>query len=240
MKKYLLSLFLVFGVCSIYAQTELSEVNFDRIPFKKVRHYIQTQMRQNITCTDDLVPSFTKEIIPDSCSEQICTYELPVAMDEAWRAYTSVKPDKAWNGRKARLAMLVNKIKHTIIYPGDACDKIDTGQVVYLNLRVLKGVTNVGVAFEVINIDEQNKVLEFSYLEGNKSLGKQQLYFEETVQGTTQLKHVSYYKSDSKFRDKYLYPYFHKRFTNEFHRNMVQAIQQQELPENLHLTYQTP
>lgn len=236
MKKILFTALFVGVAFSLFGQAKLSDINFERIPFKKVRHYIQTQIMHNVRSTDDLVPSFSKEVIPDSCSEQVCMYELPVSIDLAWEAYSSLQPDKAWNGRKAKLAMLVNKIKKTIFYPGDAYDKIDTGQVVYLNLRVLNGVTNVGVAFEVINIDEQNHVLEFSYLKGNKSLGKQQLYFSEHEGGTTLLKHVSYFKSDSKFRDKFLYPYFHKRFTNEFHRNMVHNLQSTQAGDDLDLT----
>lgn len=236
MKKILFTALLVGIACSAYGQANLSDINFDRVPFKKVRHYIQTQILHNVKSTDDLVPSFSKEVIPDSCSEQVCMYELPVPMKEAWEAYSGLQPDMAWNGKKAKLAILINKIKKTFMYPGDTYEKIDTGQVVYLNLRVLRGVTNVGVAFEIINIDEQNHVLEFSYLEGNKSVGKQQLYFTDNDNATTSLKHVSYFKSNSKFRDKFLYPFFHKRFTNEFHRNMVHNLQSTEAVDNLDLT----
>lgn len=237
MKKFLLAALLAGYFVSSYGQTNLSDINFDRIPFKKVRHYIKSQILQNVKSTDDLVPSYAKEITPDSCYKQVCTYVLPCSMEDSWNVYTTVKPNNAWNGRKVRLGMLVDKIKQTIVYPGDICDIIDTGQVVYLNLRVLEGVTNVGVAFEVINIDKQAHMLEFSYLKGNKSLGKQQLHFSENPDGTTHLVHVSYFKSNSKFRDKFLYPYFHKRFTNEFHRNMAQSLESKELNEFNNLTY---
>lgn len=235
MKKVFVLVSLLACAFPVFSQVNLNEVNFNRIPFKKVRAYIHTQILHNIKSSDDLVPSYEKDVVPESLSDQTCSYKLPVSVETAWEAYSLAMPDKAWNGRKARLGMLVNKPANKVYYPGDRCEAIDTGQVVYLNLRVLKGVLNLGMAFEIINIDENNHILEFSYIKGNKSLGKQQLFFAENEDGTTELTHVSYFKSESGFRDKFLYPYFHKRFTNEFHRNMSRSIvsEQNSSPDNL-------
>jgi hypothetical protein len=93
-----------------------------------------------------------------------------------------------------------------------------------MNLRLLKGILNVPVAFEIINIDPGKLVVELSYIEGNKTRGKQTLHFFDNGDGRTRIVHMSYFKSDSFVRDAFFYPLFHKKFIREFHNVMKQNI----------------
>jgi hypothetical protein len=44
--------------------------------------------------------------------------------------------------------------------------------------------------------------------------------------------HVSYYKSDSHFRDKWIYPFFHRIIIKDFHRNMRRLLNLNKQNEN--------
>ena len=90
------------------------------------------------------------------------------------------------------------------------------------------GIYNLAVALEITKIDEQNKTIVFSYVNGGKSKGEQILHFITTADGYTEIIHETLFRSDSKFRDKVLYPFFHNKAINEFHRNMLHAIREQD------------
>jgi hypothetical protein len=122
------------------------------------------------------------------------------------------------------LGLLFSKKEKRIFYRDDNISEIDTGMVVYLNLRLMSGLINVATAFEIITIDKENKIIEFSYVSGNSSLGIQKLQFFETPKGKTEIIHTSYYRSNNIAKNYLLYPYFHTRTTNEFHRNIKKMM----------------
>jgi hypothetical protein len=81
-------------------------------------------------------------------------------------------------------------------------------------------IKNMATAFEIITVDKEKGIIEFSYIEDNTTHGKQQMNFEQTAEGFTKIIHRSYFKSGSPIRDRYFYPYFHTRLINAYHRNM--------------------
>jgi hypothetical protein len=83
---------------------------------------------------------------------------------------------------------------------------------------------NLAVAFEIIAIDVLNREIIFSYVEGGKSQGEQSIQFIDTKDGYTEIIHSTLFKSDSKFRDKFLYPKFHIKAINEFHKNILRKL----------------
>lgn len=222
----LVSILFLCACFSINSQINLSDISLKRIPYKKVRAFMQYQMDQGIVTSDELHASYEKNVIPDSLSKQTTEYVLPESFNEVWSAYSKADPRSAWNGHLVHMGVLIDQQRQKVIYPEEDCEYLDTGQVVFLNLKLLRGIVNVAVAFEIVNIDEETNMLEFSYVKGNASVGKQQLIFTENEDGSTQIVHKTYFKSRSKFRDKYLYPFFHKQATNEFHKNMARAIKE--------------
>jgi hypothetical protein len=121
--------------------------------------------------------------------------------------------------------LLISKWQNTVMYRNDEYFAgIDTGQVFYVNLKIMKGLYNLAVGLEIVNIDSTNKSITFSYLKGGKSRGEQTIYFVPTRKGHTEIIHQTAFKSNSFFRDRFLYPYFHRIAINEFHRNMKKSV----------------
>jgi hypothetical protein len=123
--------------------------------------------------------------------------------------------------------LLVSTWNNEILYRGDQnYTGIDTGQVIFVNLRILKGLYNLAVGLEIVDIDNTRKSITYSYIKGGKSRGKQTLYFRPTGKGYTRIIHQTAFKGDSFIRDRYLYPYFHRIAINEFHRNMKKCMRE--------------
>jgi hypothetical protein len=136
-----------------------------------------------------------------------------------------------WNGKSVRFGVLLSKGTNTVINSyNSSFHEIDTGDVYFLNLKLLKGLLNVEVAFEIITIDLKQRIMEFSYIDNNKSLGKQSIQFLDNGAGKTKIVHLSYFKSKSSVRDNVFYPVFHKKFIREFHKNMSSLIKMRRLP----------
>lgn len=215
-----LILFLFIGALC-YGQCEIAAVNLELIPYNTVKSYIQKQKEHNIISFFDIKPSWTG--YQEGYHIQKKTYKIKESLNEVWNKYKTTSPADAWNGKKIMFGFMYSKQKEKPVYAGETINQIDTGQVVFLNLKLLK-FYNLAMAFEIIAVDPINKIIEFSYIEGNVSQGKQSLQFVDSPGGYTKIIHSSYFKSDSKLRDKFLYPFFHTRTTNEFHRIMRKAI----------------
>lgn len=224
MKRAIIILFTLFLNFQLFGQVLLGDINFEEIPFKKVRDYIQEQIENHILTIYDLQPTLERKIIPSEYSSQEMRYIINEDLFTVWKSYLQTSPAESWDGKRVSFGLLCSKASENMVYQGDKCAEIDTGQVIFLNLRLLRGVYNLALAFEIINVDEANKIIEFSYIKGNKSKGKQCLSFRPTPDGKTEIIHTSYFQSDSRMRDKFLYPFFHRRATNEFHRNMKKII----------------
>jgi hypothetical protein len=88
----------------------------------------------------------------------------------------------------------------------------------------MKGLYNLAVGLQIIEIDSVNRTITYSYIKGGKSRGEQTIYFVPTKKGYTEIIHRTAFKGSSLFRDYYLYPWFHRIAINEFHRNMKKSI----------------
>ena len=219
-KKYIL-LILLFGYLHVSSQTLISEVDTSRIEFLKVKEYLKNQQLNGLVTFDDIKPS----VLPDDLVEgyHIIDREFVVkdSLENVWFDYLNTTLQETWNSNTLHLALCYSRSNDSIYYANDEVQRIIPGLIVYLDLKLLFGV-KLAMAFEVTKIDEENKLIEFSYLEGNVTHGKQQLFFEQTPKGKTKIAHLSYYKSNSKARDK-LYPLMHARLINKFHRNLKEV-----------------
>jgi hypothetical protein len=95
-----------------------------------------------------------------------------------------------------------------------------------VNLRLLRGIKNLGVAFEVTRLDPVSRTICFCYLKDGVSQGSQEIKFTELPNGDTCISHLTHYRSHSAFRDRELYPIFHAKFVGEFHENVFRQIEQ--------------
>ncbi len=210
-------------------QTYLADVEFEKINEGAVEAYVYRQIENNIETFSDVKPSLT----PESSTAGFCVnereYILKDSLEKTWKHYLYTNPAKAWNAGKMDFGMLFSKSQNELYYPNQQVDRIEPGQLIYLNLNILKGIKKICTAFEITKVDDKTKTIEFSYLEDNQAHGKQQLQFVETNKGYTKIIHRSYFKSKSNLRDHLLYPYFHIRMTNNYHRNMKKMYKDTQL-----------
>jgi hypothetical protein len=197
-------------------------IDLNRIPQEKIRNLIEDQCKV-------LHVSSIREIEPTCRKKQSLTgyrllesvYTVKQDPETVWKIYRATSPAESWNGRMVSFGLLVSKWKEGILYSNDSYfSGIDTGQVFYVNLKIMKGLYNLAVGLEIIEVDSANKAIKFSYLNGGKSRGEQMIYFVPTKKGHTRIIHRTAFQSNSYLRDRFLYPYFHQIAINEFHRNM--------------------
>ncbi len=207
-----------------YGQLSFDDVKMEKIHQKKIREYIEGCIGNSKHQFAEIHPSWKrgKDLSPYSKNEM--TFCLKGKLEDVWQGYISANPSKSWNGRKVSFGLLIQKFPGNIFYNNDSIMGVDTGQVYFLNLKLLLGLYKVPVAFEMITVDAEEKVIEFSYIEGNKSSGVQQIKFSDIGGNRTLIVHSSYFKSKSKFRDKNLYPFFHEKIVSDFHRNMRKLL----------------
>jgi hypothetical protein len=230
-KGLILTAFTCFQTLS-YGQLILDDIQLERIPQKKIRKYIECQIEEGKHQFYELHPSWHSGKDLSSYRKKEMTFFLKGSLQGIWHGYVSTNPSKSWDGRKTSFGVLLQKFPGNIYYNDDPIMGVDTGQIYFLNLKLMLGICNVPVAFEIITLDPEKKLIEFSYIEGNKSSGVQQVKFIDLGDDHTEIIHTSYYKSDSQFRDKWMYPFFHKRIINDFHRNMRRLLNLKKQNEN--------
>lgn len=215
-------LILILGFSSLSGVSQsLKIINLEEIHQKKVRQYILSRSIDTMQDFSSIHASCKKNINESGFKINEKIFYLKYSLSKVWECYSIGNPLKTWNGPCIGLGLLIAKGSKSVLYANSSIfPEIDTGQVYFLNLRLMKGLINLPVAFEVINIDRLRHILEISYLDDNKSRGKQTIQFFDNGDGRTMIVHRSYFKSDSWLRDDLLYPYFHKKFIKEFHRNM--------------------
>jgi hypothetical protein len=218
-------LILLFSIAfKANSQTHLKDVDLTKINQKKLWEYIQLQQEDDIESFSDIKPSMDKNTDIHGFRVRENVYIIKRNINQVWKYYISTNPSKSWNGKKVSFGFLFSRAENRIVYNGDFVSKIDTGQIVYLNLKLLKGAKNLATAFEFITVNNVNRIIEFSYLKGNSSEGKQRVQFFETPKGYTRIVHTSYYKCNDVFKNYLFYAYFHSKITNEFHRNMKKLV----------------
>lgn len=227
MKKVLLFFLSNFFVLLCFGQFYLADVDFDKIGMVQVEQYVQDQLSNNTKKFTDVKPS----LAPGASTEGFRFHEREYVVKDnlinVWSHYVKTNPAIAWNASRFSFGMLFSKANEQLVYPNEPVNGIDKGQVVYLNLNVLK-IKKIATAFEITTVDKQKNVIEFSYIEDNITHGKQQLTFTKMRKGYTKIIHRTYFKSESTLRDHFLYPYFHTRLTNTYHRNMKHLLKASE------------
>jgi hypothetical protein len=223
LKCILLATFTCFQIQS-YGQLTLDDINLALIQQRKIRKYVECQIEEGKHQFSDIHPSWNSGKDLSSYSKNEMIFFLKGNLQDIWQGYITANVSQSWNGRKISFGLLIRKFQKDIIYNHDPIIGVDTGQVYFLDLKLLLGIFNIPVAFQIITLDKQKKIIEFSYIEGNKSIGVQQVKFMDDGSELTEIIHTSYFRSDSHFRDKWIYPFFHKKIVNDFHRNMRQLL----------------
>jgi len=223
-KLLIILLFLGSTSISVIAQA-IETIDLKEVPQKKVRKYIESRSIDQMQDFSLIKSSWKKGTNESDFNLREKIFYLKFKLATVWECYRHADPVKTWNGKSIKFALMISKSLNSVTYKNcKFSTEADTGQVYFLDLKVMKGLFNIPVAFEITGIDQDKQIFEFSYIENNKSLGKQTIQFFDNGDGRTRIIHRSYFKSGSNVRDALLYPWFHKKFIKEFHRNMRQFV----------------
>jgi len=213
----LILLMLIAGVCK--GQGFYDIVDIEKIQEQRVRDFIVKHIPE-----DNKINDIQATLHPGSdlngYYKQEKSYFFNDNIDSLWAHYTSTQPADGWDSKIISMELMCSKSNNVAYYSDDNSGYLEIGQVVFLNLKFLRGVYNLAMAFEVTSINPRDYIMEISYVEGNLSKGKQMLEFKELSNSKTVISHSSYYRSESKIRDHLVYPFFHNIIINSFHRNM--------------------
>ncbi len=219
----LLIIFIHFQI-PLDGQCTFNDIKLEQIEQKTVRKYVERQIEEGKHQFHEIQPSWTKGDDLSLYNKNEMTVFLNANLQDVWQIYLSTNPSKLWSNRIISNGLMLQKSPAKIFYSDDSSAYTNTGQVYFLNLKLLSGFYNIPVVFEIITIDTLEKIIEFSYVKGNQSLGVQHLKFISDDDNSTKIIHTSYFKSDSNFRDKWLYPFFHKKITKGFHENIRRLL----------------
>ncbi len=222
----ILIFFIISTLPSGYAYSQIPQtINLKDVPQRKVRKYIEARDINHMQDFSVIHASWKKGIDESTFQFHEKTFFLKDKLPHVWDCYNQANPNKSWKGPFVRFGLLISKKSNSVVYSKNSVfPEIDTGQVYFLDLKLMRGLFNLPMAFEIIKLDPILRIIEFSYIDGNKSKGKQTIQFSDNDDGRIRITHKSYFKSDSRFRDNMLYPYFHRKFIKEFHRNMKQMV----------------
>tara|TARA_R110000787_G_scaffold22588_2_gene65434 strand:+ start:7592 stop:8320 length:729 start_codon:yes stop_codon:yes gene_type:complete len=223
LKLSLLIIFTYFQL-QVYGQCSLDDIELEQIEQKTIRKYLEHQIEEGKNQFYDIQPSWNRGDDLSLYNKNEMTFFLNASIQDVWQSYLTINPSKLWNNRYLSKGLMLQKLPERIFYNKNKFVYTDIGQVYFLNLKLLSGIYNIPIVFEITTIDASEMVIEFSYVKGNYSLGFQQIKFITVDDNTTKIIHTSYFKSDSRFRDKWLYPFFHKRITKNFHKNVKRLL----------------
>ena len=208
----------------VSAQYSIRSIDLAQVKHRKVKNYILQQQNKEIEFFSDLETSVKRNDDLTSYLNYEKSYIIKMRKEIVWSNYLQSCQTDVWDIKRVSFSVLFSRDSQSIVYADQDFFGLAEGQIYYLNLKVLNGFYNLPVAFEVIDVDTENMRFEFSYLKGGKAQGKQTIQFLDMEEGYTKVIHQSFVKSNSKIRDKYIYPFFHNKIINEFHNNMKRMI----------------
>ena len=154
-----------------------------------------------------------------SFHEKYYTVNFPI--DGVWDTYANTKPTECWTGPLTRYKKSsFNSLFHN--FKEEDHPTFGEGSVYLVRLK-LAPLIKITVIFKLTKINQSDKIIVMTYGMNNTSHGKQTIQFIADGDKTL-IKHTAYFKSKSKFRDKYLYPKFHVKYIDEFHENIKKKL----------------
>jgi len=220
---------LLLSTHTLYGQDSLRNIDVGMIPQKKVRLFIHNHILAHHAKFSDLRVQSNHLIDSASYCRVEQRFFLKEKISKVWNAYRSFHPAEIWNGKLITYGVSYSSNAKTISYRNSQNNSIDTGEIILLNLRLLKGTVNLAVGIEITSIDSINKCLEFCYINGDISQGLQRIQLVTTAEGYTQVIHTTLFKSKSAFRDRFIYPFFHRKTVSEFHRNIRELVYSRQI-----------
>ena len=195
-------------------------VDHSRINQKKVSEFIVSNGLESPSDFPRMRPTCYDPAFETSYHRHYEVFLIKQSVEKVWRIYESIHPREAWVGSMVSFGVQYSQQDNTLNYLDDEYAGMQPGQLLILNLRLLMGLINIAVAHQVAEVNEEEKSFKLCYIKGGASEGSQWISLHETEDGHTEVRHLTLYKSDSRFRDTMLYPRLHTKAIAEFHQNI--------------------
>ncbi|MCD8538388.1 MAG: hypothetical protein LRY55_00450 [Leadbetterella sp.] len=222
MIKLPVSIILLF--LAISAEGQL--IDFSRIKQRKVR---QLMAENNLFYQKDFngmeTACFTDG---EGFSKNTKTFLVKARPEAVWDAYRNSTPKQCWGGKLVSFGVLFDSPEKPLVYADGPYNGMKVGQIMFIQLRLLKGLYKLAVAHKVVAIDEAGKSMQICYMKKGASEGSQFISLKETPEGFTEVTHDTYYKSKSRFRDRKIYPGIHEKVISEYHSNVARSLVHRE------------
>lgn len=210
------TLFLMLIANTLFAQ---SNIDFRLTKQKKIKQAIKKeklissadfeQVKSSCLCSEDQKFSTHKK-----------SYLFNFPVEKVWSAYLKTPPKQAWNDKLVSFGMMYESDQQAFHYQNENMPDANVGQLVFINLHLLKGFVNVAVAHKIMEINQSEGLIRTCYVESGTSHGTQFVRFYDLGNNQTKVEHTTFYRSKSRFRDKRLYPFLHEKVITEFHQNI--------------------
>jgi hypothetical protein len=233
--KLLPLLFLTLLGGLVHAQLSYADINMEAIPFRKVKLYLdQQQQNAHIEYLAELKSSCEVNCDLSDFYVYKKTYHLKAEKWKVWETYKNASPTQSWSTRKSTCAMVYERSNDQLHYPTDEVDGIQAGQVLFMDLKLLKGLYHLATSFEITKVEDEMGVIQIDYTDAGVNQGMQIIRMFDTEEGYTLIEHASIIRSGHQVRDRYLYPFFHNKLINAFHRKMRRMVYEESLIQKEH------
>jgi hypothetical protein len=173
---------------------------------------------------EDFQPSVTTQTDTSYFDFNVHRFSLPQPLSVAWNAYLTAHPAQIWQGKVVSCGLIFSPVTKRAIFPEDSYPGLETGQIFFIEMRILCGLVKFPVCFMVTKIDKNKQTITFSYVSSGPSKGSQTIRLIDNGKGGTGIIHSSIHQTENVLRDKTLYPIYHKKAIKEVHRNIRKLL----------------
>lgn len=223
-RSYILIIF-ILTVFNTRAQTRLSDIDTSRIKQKSICNFLKSKMDSGVVNFEDFKPSVDAQTDTSQFDSNIHFFQLQQTQAAAWNAYLTSHPAKVWQGKIVSCGLIYSPNSKRIIFPDDKYPGLETGQIFFIEMRVLCGLVKFPVCFMVTQIDEKYHGITFSYVSSGSSKGAQTIRLTDDGKDGTKIIHSSIHQTENILRDKTLYPIYHRQALKEVHKNIVNILE---------------
>jgi hypothetical protein len=155
-----------------------------------------------------------------------------------WTGYRTINPLKIWSSNRAWLYAVYSPSLERTLYRKDletTWPGFEKGMKVYIDMSSLPvAVTHrpaMMVGLEITRMDASRHIVEYRYLEGSPSYGKQVLSFRQSPNdpSSTEVLHETWYRSYGKVVEA-MYPVYHRDMLKGMHGRFKQEIEGDSAP----------
>jgi hypothetical protein len=201
----------------------MQAIEYEKINSIKTLAYLNKHNLKTFEDLSKIVPLCYSEPESKDFNFHVKDYYFSENIEKVWQTYLNIHPNKSWMGRRIAFSFLYDNNQKILNYGSEKYYGLAVNQLIFIEIRIFFGIIKLAVTHHVSKICNETKTIKICYVKGGKSAGSQILKFIESETGTI-VSHQTFYKSDSNFRDKKIYPFLHERIINHFHENVRKWI----------------